>query len=188
MTVEPAICEVERRYSITVNNLPQIEQKLTELRFKPSYLQHQIDEYFTSKHKDFISSEECLRIRSINDRTILTWKPPTTTDMRSAPEFWKEEIEFAVAAQPRLIKRFLEALDFIPYVTVEKVRTAYINSIGVEISIDKVSHLGTFMEIEIKSADVARARRQLADLARDLHLSDADISDVPYRDLVATKS
>jgi len=176
--------EVERRYKVKESDLPEIRTKLSRLGFEQAYVQHQADEYFTSRHKDFIASEECLRIRSVDSATILTWKPPTTDEMRIAPEFWKQELEFPVDASPEMVRQFLVALDFISYTVVDKVRNTYRDQSGVEVSIDQVDRLGTFIEIEIKSMDVEQARQDLVQVAKELTLDDGDISIVPYRDLV----
>lgn len=184
MADESVIHEVERRYSISAEQIGEVKEALMSSGFSFSYRQHQVDEYFTSKHKDFISTEECLRIRSIDSSTILTWKPPSTEEILKSADYWKEEVEFPVNANPSKVKRFLTALDFVSYVTVEKIREAYADGQGGEVACDEVTGLGFFVELEIQSKDIENARKNIAQLAETLGLKDENLSTVPYRDLV----
>jgi adenylate cyclase, class 2 len=189
MTTESGVHEVERRYRVSSSRMPQVEACLDDMGFSRAYTQRQVDQYYTSKHKDFISTRECLRIRFIDGRrTVLTWKPPSTDEMRAASEFWKQEIEFAVDASLDTVKQFLIALDFVPYVTVDKTRTAYHNSAGVEIALDEVIGLGWFVELEVQSAYIDAARKEILRLAEELDLKEGNISTIPYRDLVNPQS
>jgi adenylate cyclase, class 2 len=187
MSTMSTMHEVERRYKIAPGSVQDLQRVLNDMGFSPSYSQYQIDEYYTSKHKDFISSEECLRIRSVDSDIILTWKPPSTDDMRAAPEFWKQEIEFGVSASADIVRSFLQALDFLPYVTVAKRRRAFADQTGTEVAFDEVQGLGSFIEIEIQSDDIEEARATILRVSEALRLPDDDISTVPYRDLVASR-
>jgi adenylate cyclase class 2 len=184
VTDEGVVHEVERRYSVSEKQMSAVKEVLCASGFGFSYRQHQVDEYFTSKHKDFISTEECLRIRSIDSSTIFTWKPPSTEEILKSADYWKEEVEFPVDASPSKAKRFLTALDFVSYVTVEKIREAYADDLGSEVACDEVSGLGFFVELEIQSRDIESARKSISQLAENLGLKDEDLSTVPYRDLV----
>ena len=187
MPSESVVHEVERRYRISADEIPAVKERLLSMGFTLAHDQRQVDEYYTSKYKDFIASRECLRIRSLGSRTILTWKPPSTDDMRKAPEFWKQEIEFGVEAEIAVVQQFLVALDFVPYVTVTKIRRAYTSPSGIEVSFDEVAGLGHFIELEIQTADVDEGRANIVQMSEALGLNAESISTVPYRDLVATE-
>jgi adenylate cyclase, class 2 len=187
MPSKSVIHEVERRYRISAEATSAVKVRLMGLGFAFAYNQRQVDEYYTSKYKDFIASRECLRIRSLDSRTVLTWKPPSTDDMRMASEFWKQEVEFGVEAERAVVQQFLVALDFVPYVTVTKTRTAYTNPFGIEVALDEVEGLGHFIELETQTANVDEGRANIVAVSEALGLSTEDISTIPYRDLVAAE-
>ena len=146
--------------------------------------QSQTDVYFTSKHKDFIASEECLRIRTVDGESIITWKPPSDDEMRASDHFWKEEVDVPVGGHQQEAQRLLERLDFRPVVTVEKVRAVYRISEFQSASIDVVARAGTFIEIETISSDRESALESNRALAKMLGISGFPVSKTPYRDLV----
>ena len=86
-----------------------------------------------------------VRIRKVNNKTILTLKEQTARIMES------KEIEFEVGSFEKAYD-FLELLGLAKWVTVEKkrVETTYKNY---NICIDSVNRLGDFVEIEIVTED-----------------------------------
>lgn len=144
----------------------------------------QKDIYFTSLHKDFLASEECLRIRSSPSGDVVTWKPPTTDSMRTHDQFWKEELDIDITGQVEQIRRLLTVLDFKEVVTVVKHRRVFRVDAETTVSLDIIASLGGFIEIEtIGSIEEAGTRKNEAILT-ELDLSGYPKIDVPYRDLV----
>lgn len=145
---------------------------------------HQIDTYFTSRHKDFIETEECLRIRQEGSREMITWKPPSTDEMKIADEFWKEEIDLDVTGSSDIAFRLLDRLDFVKYCVVDKTRKVFVNDQGVEAGLDRVVGVGVFLELEVRMREVQDARKLLRSTADSLGLDPDRLVRVPYRDLV----
>jgi adenylate cyclase, class 2 len=144
----------------------------------------QSDTYYTSAHKDFISSEECLRIRITDSKSELTWKPPTTDAMREAGQYWKEEIDLNLDGQADTMMTLLARLDFQEFVTVEKRRIVFRIDDASIVCFDCIGGLGWFVEIETKgeSSDAATARN--VELLNQLEIQSAKPVSIPYRDLV----
>jgi len=184
-SAKPGVLEVERRYIVDSRYARRLKEKLLALGFAGDREVRQVDEYYTSEHEDFIATEECLRIRREGRRATLTWKPPTSAAMQESDEFWKEEVDLDVTGQEDVVKRLLRALDFIPYVVVDKHRSILVGPKGVEIGIDRVQGLRSmFVELEVKTADVEEGLEAIEATVRQVGLTKAPINKVPYRDLV----
>jgi adenylate cyclase class 2 len=175
--------EVERRYRLTWGDVEHLSKSLQKLGFLPGDELYQVDTYYTSKHKDFITTEECLRIRTIGRASEVTWKSPSTATMAQALDSWREEIDLKIGSQEEVAKRLLQSLDFIEYVIVVKRRTPYKGPNGLEAVIDNVQGVGWFIEIECNTDDISLSQTRIEELARLLNLSDDMISKAPYRDL-----
>lgn len=184
------IFEVELRYRLgdDVTKAKNLEKMLSKKGFKADRSMDQEDIYYSSKHKDFIESEECLRIRTVDGDSEITWKPPSSADMKEADEFWKEEVDLQIGLQHDVAKRMLSALDFFEVATVEKHRKSFVGPEDVEVSIDVVAGVGTFVELEVKHTDPSRGKKLIREVAEILHLSENEICRTPYRDLVREAS
>jgi adenylate cyclase class 2 len=180
------IYEVELRYKLDGEgcHAKALEETLVYLGFTHSKSIRQEDIYYSSKHKDFIESEECLRIRTVDGLSEITWKPPSCADMKVADEFWKEEVDLQIKSQHDVAKRLLTALDFFEVAIVEKQRTSYEGPNGVEVSLDLVSSVGTFVEIEVKHSDANQGKEIIRQIAVEIGVSNYEICRTPYRDLV----
>ena len=177
--------EVELRYSLRSLEVPEICQRLTELAFVHHADLIQRDIYYTSRYKDMIESEECLRIRTVDGESEITWKPPSTREMQCADAFWKREIDLPVGRHGPVAEELLEMLDFVQYCIVEKKRRLFIRFADqVEAAVDDVTGCGFFIELEKKSSEVEEAQMCLDELAKRLQLKKSSISKTPYRDIV----
>ncbi|WP_440069735.1 class IV adenylate cyclase [Streptosporangium sp. OZ121] len=179
-----SLLEVEIRYQLAPEDESGIEHRLTDSGFEERTVERQVDTYFTSRHKDFIETEECLRIRQEGSRELITWKPPSTDEMKTADEFWKEEIDLDVTGNSDVAFRLLSRLDFVKYCVVDKTRRIFVNDLGVEAGLDQVAGVGVFLELEVKTSDVEEARTLLRSTAESLGLDPRMLVRVPYRDLV----
>lgn len=144
----------------------------------------QEDIYYTSAFRDFIVTEECLRIRETNNYCELTWKPPTTEKMLSERQFWKQEIDLNITSQKEIAKELLMRLDFIEYVTVKKRRLNFFIDKITNFSLDHIDTLGWFIEIETLSSDEESGVIKNAEIAALFGLDPESVINVPYRDLV----
>lgn len=142
------------------------------------------DTYFTSPARDLIASEECLRVRRRDGFAEITWKPPTSPEMRSAGQYWKEEINVLVDFPGDGAIALLTALGFEEYVTVSKERRCARIDDATTLIIDVIENVGWFIEIETMSDSPEEARRKNERLIGALGLDGFSRAAKPYRDIV----
>jgi adenylate cyclase class 2 len=134
----------------------------------------QMDQYFAHPCRDFGQTDEALRIRRIGERNFVTYKGPKI----DAATKTRREIELPLPPGEAIADEFAEllaALGFRPVAAVRKVRAAYTltwQSRPVEVAVDRVDDLGTFVEIETAASesDFAAARDAVLSLASKLGL------------------
>jgi len=104
----------------------------------------QMDIYYTHPCRDFSKTDEALRIREENGKTYLTYKGPRLG------RIGKSRVEITVEIKnPKALSELLSALGFLEVGRVNKIRTVY--KVGeYSVMLDRVSDLGTFVEIECK--------------------------------------
>jgi adenylate cyclase class 2 len=135
----------------------------------------EVDLYFAHPARDFARSDEGLRIRAIGAANYVTYKGPKIDQTTKT----REEIELPLPGGPQGYadgRRLLEALGFRPVAEVRKRRRkAKIARQGreVEVSLDEVDSLGTFVELELiaSDGDVEAAKDAIQRLASSLGLS-----------------
>jgi|TARA_B100000959_G_C14741345_1_gene525212 predicted adenylyl cyclase CyaB len=138
----------------------------------------QKDTYFTPVHRDFLNAKfpfEWLRLRECVKGISLNYK-------HFYPE--NEKIidycdEFETTVDNPIIKKIFKCLDFKELTTVEKNRTTWMFK-DVEIAIDKVKDLGSFIELEITTHfdDPKEAKKILYELTKEIG---AEIGEEDYR-------
>lgn len=178
------ILEIEVRYTIDKDSLDSIIDNINNLNFYKINSIQQEDIYYTSKYVDFIESEECLRIRTTDDKSEITWKPPSNSKMKRSDFFWKEEVDLAINNQREQARKLFRRLKFIEYCIVKKDRAIYVRNDGVEISLDYINSLGYFIEIEVKSSELDIAKKNISSIVEGLGLESSSLCKIPYRDLV----
>ncbi len=112
---------------------------------------HQIDEYFTPAHRDFITVRpvaEWLRLRDSNGSYFFTYK---NWHYEGEKSFYCDEYETKITDLDQLKKTF-KALNFRSLITVDKTRKIWLYK-DFEIAMDSVKGLGEFVEIEYKGED-----------------------------------
>lgn len=136
--------EVEVKAHVTDFN--EVEIKLSQIGAKKRKIEHQKDIYFNAPHKNYIQTDEALRIREIPEdngsKFILTYKGAKLDNDSKT----RREIEVVVNDGERTVS-LLENLDFNPVRTVRKDRTIYSHE-DYTITLDKVYDVGNFVEIE----------------------------------------
>lgn len=159
--------EVEIKFRVPDQSLIDRLVALAGLQFGPA--QRQRDLYFNHPQRCFRETDEALRIRTTGDENALTYKAPRLdTFTRTRPE---TEIPFASGTQTAdQLRAVLLALSFREIAAVEKQRrTARYSHDGqpVEVTLDDVTGLGQFLEIEMLVEETAweSARDQIVALA-----------------------
>jgi len=124
--------------------------------------QHQIDEYFVLKHRNFISirpTKEWLRLRDSNGKYSINYKnwhfdkDGKTNDC--------DEIETKVEDITSLRKIFT-AIDIKPITRVDKERQIWLYK-DYEIAMDQVKGLGNFIEVEYKGTGTKINPKRITD-------------------------
>jgi adenylate cyclase class 2 len=168
--------EVELKFPLadTTSMLSQLEQ----LGAKPAAERHQQDRYFAHPTRDFAKTDEALRIRSDGQQNCITYKGPVL-DLQVK---LRHEIETPVAEGRDACEQLTEMfglLGFREVRTVSKRRTPYHltwNDLSIELTLDEVEGLGSFVEIEALADDSTRdiARNTILELAEHLGLQNSE--------------
>ena len=138
--------EIEAKFKVDCGNLGELRVKLESLGFRYRGLSEEVDYYYSHPCRDFMSSDEALRVRVTGEGVTLTYKGPR------APSRFKERLEVNVKVDGN-IGELLEHLGFKRALTVRKLRE-YFEGEGVIVSIDRVEGLGCFVEVEVKGGGV----------------------------------
>jgi adenylate cyclase class 2 len=169
--------EIEQKYRVT-NHAP-IEVALAQLGATISEPSVQVDCYYAHPERNFAQTDEAFRIRAVGAENFLTYKGPkldATTKSRTEYEVRFADGPDALAALGEILRN----LSFTPASIVRKTRrTAELTRDGfaVEIALDDVRKVGTFVELEIAITDDTQAdsaKAVLAILATDLGLTEVE--------------
>jgi adenylate cyclase class 2 len=164
--------EVEQKHR--VEDESRLVERLAERGVELRAAVEQVDRYFAHPCRDFAKTDEALRIRTVGDKSFVTFKGPkldTTTKTR-------REIELPLDASDAGGTQFtelLESLGFKPVATVRKRRRKFdVESNGrhVEGALDDVDGVGEFVELELLADDAGmeEAKRTVSKLADELKL------------------
>lgn len=134
----------------------------------------QADRYFNHPQRDFASTDEALRIRSIGDLNVVTYKGPKI-DSRTKT---RREIELPLGPTAQTAEQLAEVLtvlSFRPVATVRKQRQQWHLTSGewhFEIALDDVEQVGSYLEIELvaTTAQLPAAQAAVLELASRLGL------------------
>jgi adenylate cyclase class 2 len=137
----------------------------------------QVDRYFNHPSRDFANTDEALRIRTENDRSLLTYKGP----LLDAETKTRLEIELPVgvdAADALQLAELLKNLGFQEVRAVHKTRTPFRlrwEDRELELALDDVPDLGLFFEIETlaEEPDLDAARESILRFAAKLGLENS---------------
>lgn len=148
-------CEDAER---TKNNLNKAGAQFIEKR-------RELDVYFNHPSRNFAETDEALRLRRVNDKCRITYKgPKVSKTTKACIEHETETGDFDA------MRNILLSLGFVESGTVEKERIIYSLS-GLEISIDYVDGVGTFVEIEKIGELKEEIEKELFDMAAKLGLT-----------------
>jgi len=168
--------EVEAKFAVADRD--EFERRMRGLDTPTSETCRQVDRYYAHPARDFASTDEALRIRRVGEFNCVTYKGPKidrTTKTR-------QEIELPIASGERGASDFadlLEALGFRPVGEVRKRRQSTQlawRDHEVEVAIDEVDGLGTFVELETSADETSldQARDCIGSLAERLGLTQGE--------------
>ena len=156
--------EVELKFPLPDANA--VIRRLAALGAEPHAPLEQCDLYFNHPDRDFEATDEALRIRSVGDRHLVTYKGPVV----DANTKTRREIEVLFEGTDAAEKfgEILKLLGFRPVREVRKRRQPYVctwQDRRFEITVDEVAGLGQFVEIETQADEAGRAAAVEAILA-----------------------
>lgn len=147
------------------DNHDNVIEKIISLGGRLSKTLRERDIYYNHPARNFKETDECLRIRIVDNKNILTYKGPKI-DQNTKSRF-EEEVEFVDLDSMIII---LSKLGFVEVDEIIKDRDLYIIN-DIEVCIDKVEDLGSFVELEKRDMDRVTVEKELFELAKDLGLS-----------------
>jgi len=154
-----------------------LRSQLARLVDKASESVEQVDTYYAHPGRDFAVTDEALRIRRSAQSAVMTYKGPKLDQTTKT----RQEIEVPIEDGAEGAKRcdaLLQALGFRQVAEVHKHREQFRflwRDRAVEVAIDQVEGLGSFVELETLAGDQAEiepARQAILKLAAELNLSD----------------
>ena len=146
----------------------RLRQRLSEFGADPGRTVRQIDTYYDHPTRSFADTDEALRIRreTIDDddggETRVTYKGP----LLEAESKTRAELETGLE-DGDTFAGILEALGFEPAATVEKTRERFEHG-EYTVTLDTISGLGEFLEVETEAEVIEPAREGAADLLEEL--------------------
>ncbi|XVH31219.1 class IV adenylate cyclase [Haloferacaceae archaeon DSL9] len=161
-----------------------VRERLADIDAREIETVEQEDTYYGAPHRDFAETDEALRIRrerrGDDETTKLTYKGPLVDEQSKT----RTEHE-TVVVDGDAAAGILGGLGFEPAATVEKVRTCF-DCDGSTVFLDRVSGLGTFVEVEREASPEAldETRRAVFETLRTLGLDPDDQIRTSYLDLL----
>ena len=148
----------------------------------------QADHYFNHPVRDFATTDEALRIRSVGEQNWLTWKGPKIDQKTKT----RREIESLLGDGSKTaeeIGEILTILGFHAVAVVRKVRKKFEverNGRRFEFALDSVDRVGEFLEVELlaEKADLQAAQDALRSLCAEIGLDDSLIERKSYLGLL----
>jgi len=169
--------KVEIELKFLLQNAEELMEKLKKL--SEPVEAYQKDTYFIPAHRDFLKQNpisEWLRIRESNKGISLNYKNWHNKDNAKAVSCDESETEFE---DVNALRSILKNLDFKEIIVVEKNRTNFLHKNTI-ISIDKVTGLGDFIEIEADGEfeTIEKAKEHLFKVIEEL---EAKIGEPTYK-------
>jgi len=156
------VYEVEQKFRVT--DPAALESRLVALAARFRDPVEQVDRYFAHPCRDFVKTDEALRLRRVGDDLAVTWKGPRIDSASKT----RRELELGLAAAAPLpggprggqatLDRWTELLEALGFRRVRDVakrrRTARVLWQGTEMeaALDTVAGLGDFLELELQAA------------------------------------
>ena len=179
--------EVEQKFRLDGQS-ESILARLLELGAAEIGEVQQADHYFNHPVRDFATSDEALRIRSVGDRNWLTWKGPKLDQKTKT----RREIETALGDGSKTANEIAEVLTILGFhsvAVVRKVRKLFElsrNGRRFEIAFDRVEEVGEFMEVEllVDQAGLADAQEAVRALGNEIGLLETSVERKSYLNMM----
>jgi adenylate cyclase class 2 len=162
-----------------VGDLRPVEAKVKALGFSFVGTEEHSDVYFKHPTRDFARTDEALRIRTVNGRSILTYKGPKVDKVSKT----REEIEVEVMGDMAMV---LQRVGFTTVLDVHKIRKVYKKG-DIEVCLDDVKGLGTYIEVECKSTELEGTRARVMAVVKALGLDEKTLERRSYLELLLIK-
>jgi len=164
--------EVEQKFPVA--DLAAVERQLRAWGAEIGSAGEEVDQYFAHPARDFSQTDEALRIRRKGDTTLITYKGPKIDQTTKT----RREIELPLGSGEQAARQWGELLIALGFRHVAQVRKerrkcrVAREGFEVEICLDEVEGLGSFVELEVVVPDeqLDEARRVVAQLAQQLGL------------------
>jgi len=166
---------IEVEIKIEISNFDEIKTRVSAVGKLIKSIK-QIDDYYIPCHRDFFAQKphpiEWLRIRTNPDKVIFEYDKSINKKANGEQEC-AEEYETEIS-NPEEFKKILNFLDFKKVVTVDKQRE-YWDCGDIEVALDKIEGLGTFIEVEAKGdfKDVTQAKQACLKFLDELGIKNA---------------
>jgi adenylate cyclase class 2 len=168
--------EVEQKHP--VNDVVALVAQLEQSGVRISAPVEQADRYFAHPARDFAKTDEALRIRTVGNRSFVTYKGPkldSTTKTRRELELPLDPSD----GDGSHFAELLEALGFKPVAVVRKRRRPFCikwQGRDIEGALDEVDGIGSFVELELQAdeRDLDEMRATISSLASDLKLGPSE--------------
>ncbi|WP_342303829.1 class IV adenylate cyclase [Methanolobus sp. ZRKC5] len=162
-------------------NHQQVKELLAGMGANFIGVQHHCDTYFNAPHRDFANTDEALRIRSVDGRSVLTYKGKKLDTISKT----REEIETDVDGGNA--RSILLALGFYESGVVKKTREI-LKYKDMTICLDNVEDLEEFIEVEITAeSDIELHRKQIFSFLNELGIGEEDSIRTSYLEMVLGK-
>ncbi len=142
--------EVEIKASLGALKKEQLQEAAIGMGFVQAGTLQEIDVYFNGNDRNFMKTDEALRLRSVRDldagtcETFITYKGPKLDQASST----RMEFETAVG-DLSVMKNLLAALGYKEVFTVDKTRQEWKHTpANVTLCLDSVAGLGDYLELE----------------------------------------
>jgi len=162
-----------------VEDLKTVEAKAKALGFSFVGVEEHSDIYYRHPLRDFAKTDEAIRVRTVNGKRVLTYKGPKVDKVSKT----REEIEVEVDGD---MPKVLEKLGFSPVTEVAKVRRIYTKG-DIEVCLDDVRDVGTYVEVECKSTNLEETRARVMAVVKALGIKDKDLERNSYLQLLLAK-
>lgn len=182
--------EVEAKYELFNKDI--VKKNLESLHLKHTIVnERQKDTYYMPYHRNFLELEiisEWLRIRETDGKCSINFKQWLPIGAKIQNQCNEYE---TVLTDSKAMRQILEKLDFRELVVVEKVRNSWLYG-QIEISIDEVKGLGSFIELEasekIEKNEINRQQKKFDEILKKLQadIGPRDRRGYPYQ-LLAQK-
>jgi adenylate cyclase class 2 len=164
--------EVEMKFRLA--DAAAFESRLVDIGAKLSEPLTEIDVYFAHPARDFAATDEALRLRKKGRRHFITYKGPKIDPATKT----RREIDLPLACDEHDFKAWFELLEALGFSTAGQVHKQRRKASGqwlgrhVEISLDEVRGLGSFVELElvVDESDIDEAKACVSSLAESLGL------------------